>query len=76
MGTEALFQRQSDWDLMLTSHFHIGLRLRTSGAIHLLPLYAFVLHGVGGNYFSITCFQAQIQGLYNNCKCIAVYKLF
>jgi len=40
-----------------------------------VPIHPICLHGVGGDYLSVTCFQAQLQGLNNTCKGIAVYKL-
>jgi hypothetical protein len=34
---------ESSWDVMLTSHLHLGCWLRVSGASPLIPLRAFVV---------------------------------
>jgi hypothetical protein len=74
-GLQVIFQRQSGWELMLTSHLNTGLRLRTSGAITYSPSMPSCFNGVGEIYLTVTCFKAKLQGSYNTCKCIAVYKL-
>jgi hypothetical protein len=39
--TGVLSQTYDMWDLKLTIHFHLPLKFRMSGAIPILPLYAF-----------------------------------
>jgi hypothetical protein len=39
------------------------------------PTPLICLHGVGSDDLTVTCFQAQLQGLYNTRKDFAVYKL-
>jgi hypothetical protein len=54
--------------VMLTTHLHLMPRLRTSGAIHLLPLYAF--HGVGKENFyqpsSTNLFRSHYMSLWHS----------
>jgi len=40
-NTEVLSQTYGMWDMKLTTHLHLLLKLRMSGSIPLLPLYAF-----------------------------------
>jgi len=43
MGTRVLLTRQSDRGVILTTHLYLVPRLRMSGVIPLVPLYAFMV---------------------------------
>jgi hypothetical protein len=52
-GTEVFFWGQSGWGVMLPTHLHLALRLRTCRAMPLLPLHASVACAVTTVYFCI-----------------------
>jgi len=52
---------------MLTTHIHIAARLRMSGAILLLPLYAFMAW-TGIVYFTLLYFTGKFFIFYDYCK--------
>ena len=42
LGTWVLSWGKRGWGTKLTAHLHLGLRLRISGAISLIPIYAYM----------------------------------
>jgi len=44
VGIGVLSQGYSGWGMKLTTHLHVVLRLRMSGGIHMLHLYAFMVY--------------------------------
>jgi len=70
MGIEDLFQ----WQGPYVDHSP-PYRAEIQNEWSYTPTPLIGLHSVGGDALTITCFQAQLQVLYNTCKGFAIYKL-